>query len=70
MGLGNHFVNCDICGGAGHKAKNCPVRELEEHRDPFGEAKRRQGYRNRQLAAAATRKLAPTPAQSSRTFGL
>jgi len=47
MGLGNHFVFCDICGGAGHKAKNCALQQLEARRDPFGEEIRKGGYRRR-----------------------
>jgi len=69
MGIGNHFVTCDICGGHGHKAQSCGLRALEERKDPFGEALRRQGYRDRQLAAAQ-RKAASMPLQSSRTIGV
>jgi hypothetical protein len=69
MAIGNHFMVCDICGGAGHKARSCGLRQLEERKDPFGEARRRQGYRERQQAAAQW-KLASMPVQSSRTIGL
>lgn len=34
------YQACDICGTPGHKAKYCPLAELEKRRDPFGEALR------------------------------
>jgi hypothetical protein len=45
VGIGNHFVCCDICGGAGHKAKHCGLQRLEARKDPFGEEIRKNGYR-------------------------
>lgn len=74
MGLGNHFVTCDICGSPGHKARNCAANEIEKRKDPFGEDARRRGYlvrnlegrRRKQLSASA----ASLNAQTSRSFGL
>lgn len=60
MGLGNHFVFCDICGGAGHKAKNCALQQLEARKDPFGEEIRKGGYRKR-----ITQRVARTDATDS-----
>jgi hypothetical protein len=41
-----HYPSCDICG-LPHWAAICPLRKLEEQRDPLGEMIRRQQYRAR-----------------------
>ena len=63
MGLGNHFVLCDICGGAGHKAKNCALSQLEARKDPFGEEIRKGGYRRRVSQR-------PSAARAEETFSM
>lgn len=52
-----HFAWCRICGTPGHRADCCPVLQLEQRKDPFGEA-RAHAERRRQAAAYRTRTAA------------
>ena len=63
---------CDICAAPGHKAKDCALNRLEEQRDPIGELKRRQEYRNRAQARQErlNKTMSAGSAQTSRGFGL
>lgn len=45
--MNGYFISCDICGAAGHKAKDCALKELEARKDPFGEDARRRSYQRR-----------------------
>jgi hypothetical protein len=51
--MNGYFVSCDICGAAGHKAKDCALNRLESRKDPFGEEARRLGYRRKRDLRAA-----------------
>jgi hypothetical protein len=62
------FRFCAICGGVGHGAGKCSLRELEERKDPFGEQARRNTYRRR--PAHRDIAIAATSTQSSPRFGV
>lgn len=38
MASPHHYACCRICGSLGHVARSCPLFELEQRKDPFGEA--------------------------------
>jgi hypothetical protein len=67
-----HFITCDICGAAGHGAGRCPLREIEERKDPRGEALRLQTIRDRERARLDRGKpeMIVASVQTSRGFGL
>jgi hypothetical protein len=68
-----HFVQCDICSGLGHIAKDCGLREMEERQDPQGELARRESYRTRERERIAKKQAwlaSSANVQTSRGFGM
>ena len=62
-----HFSGCGICGMPGHKAKDCALNELEARKDPLGELRRRQEFRDRARARDRRNRLQLVAGQNVQT---